>query len=184
MCAHRSWVCTHRSATSAVLRKSRHPGVRRECQLRADFVAKKVGCTCLDPFHPTSAPTRKRASISSRPASRTKRMRACSISARQLSRNHELTRTSAPLSSTATSIQADARSSLQPLRERNVRDSFFEGQHRIPSCFTSRTKHYDPARAETASVTSMWRQGKTGFWSVKLRPASARRAREDRRHSR
>jgi len=65
-----------------------------------------------------------------------------------------------------------------------VRDSFFEGQHRIPSCFTSRTKHYDPARAETASVTSMWRQGKTGFWSVKLRPASARRAREDRRHSR
>ena len=132
------------------------------------------GCTCLDPFHPTSAPTRKRASISSRPASKTKRMRACSISARQLSRNHELTRTSAPLSSMAASIQAHARSSLQPIRERNVRDSFSEGQHRIPSCFTSRTRHYDPARAETVSVTSMWRQGVTGFRSAKLRAARRR----------
>ena len=131
------------------------------------------GCTCLDPFHPTSAPTRKRASISSRPASRTKRMRACSISARQLSRNHELTRTSAPLFNGC--LNPSRRwSCLQPLRERNVRDSFFEGQHRIPSCFTSRARHYDPARAETVSVTSMWRQGVTAFWLAKLRPVRRR----------
>ena len=37
----------------------------------------------------------------------------------------------------------------EPLRERNVRDRFFEGQHPVPSCFTSRTRHYDAARAET-----------------------------------